>query len=110
MRRMPGGMGGGNMNNMLKQAQKMQAQMQRTQQEIAEKEFEVTAGGGAVTIRINGEKQVQSIALKPEIVDPEDVEMLQDILTAAVNEAIRTVDEYSSAELAKVTGGMNLGF
>lgn len=110
MRKMPGGMGGGNMNNMLKQAQKMQAQMQRTQQEIAEKEFEVSAGGGAVTIKINGEKQVQSIALKPEIVDPDDVEMLQDILTAAVNEAIRTVDEYSNTELAKITGGMNLGF
>lgn len=110
MRKMPGGMGGGNMNNMLKQAQKMQAQMQRTQQEIAEKEFEVSAGGGAVTIKINGEKQVQSIALKPEIVDPDDMEMLQDILTAAVNEAIRTVEEYSNTELAKITGGMNLGF
>jgi len=103
------GMGSmGNMNSMIKQAQKMQADMQKMQAEIAAKEFEVKAGGGAVTVTLNGEKKISAIKLEPDIVDPDDIEMLEDILVAAVNEALKTVDDYSAAELKKITGGLNM--
>ena len=109
MRRMPGGMPNmGNMNNMIKQAQKLQQDMATAQQEIAAKEFEVSAGGGAVSIIINGQKQVTSMTLSPEIVDPDDMETLTDILIAGMNEAIRKVDDYTAEQMKKYTGGMNM--
>lgn len=102
----PGGMG--NMNNIMKQAQKMQQEMMKLQQEIEQRTIEASAGGGAITVVINGKKQVQSIAIKPEVVDPDDVEMLQDLVMAAVNEAIRQADEMMASEMSRFTGGMNL--
>ncbi len=98
----------GNMNNMLKQVQKMQKQMQQVQSEVEEKEVEVTAGGGAITVMVNGKKELLDIQIKPEVVDPDDVEMLQDLIVAAVNEALRKADEMVSKEMGKVTGGMNI--
>lgn len=98
----------GNMNNMLKQAQKMQKQMEKVQAEIEEKEVEVTAGGGAITVKANGKKELLNIAIKPEVVDPDDVEMLEDLIVAAVNEAMRKAEELASKEMAKITGGMNI--
>lgn len=98
----------GNMNNMIKQAQKMQKQMQDMQAELEKKEVEVTAGGGAVTVKANGKKEILDIQLNPEIVDSDDVEMLQDLVIAAVNEALRKVDELSSSEMSKLTGGLNM--
>lgn len=98
----------GNMNNMMKQVQKMQADMERMQKEIEEKEFEASAGGGAVTVKVNGKKELVDIALKEEIVDPDDVEMLQDLIMAAVNEALRVAEETASKEMGKLTGGMNI--
>lgn len=108
--RLPQGYGGGaqNMNAMIRQAQKMQEQMESLQAELDEKEYEINAGGGVVTVRINGKKEILSIALKPEIVDPEDIETLSDVLVAAINEAIRKVEENNSAEMSKVTGGINI--
>lgn len=105
-----GGMGGGmNMNNLMKQAQKMQKQMEATQQELAEKTLESTAGGGAIKVVITGKKQIQSITINPEVVDPDDVEMLQDLILSAVNEAIRQADEMYSSEMGKITGGLGGG-
>jgi DNA-binding YbaB/EbfC family protein len=98
----------GNMNNMMKQVQKMQADMERMQREIEEKEFEASAGGGAVTVRVNGKKELVDITLKEEIVDPDDVEMLQDLIMAAINEALRVAEETASKEMGKLTGGMNI--
>lgn len=98
----------GNMNNMLKQVQKMQKQMEQMQSEVEQKEFEVTAGGGAITVKVNGKRELLDIQIKPEVVDPEDVEMLQDLVVAAVNEALRKADEVVSKEMGKVTGGMNI--
>ncbi len=98
----------GNMNNMLKQAQKMQKQMEKVQAEVEEKEVEVTAGGGAITVKANGKKEILNIAIKPEVVDPDDVEMLEDLILAAVNEALRKADELVANEMGKVTGGMNI--
>ncbi len=108
--RLPQGFGGGpqNMNAMTRQAQKMQEQMETLQAELDAKEYEINAGGGVVTVKINGKKEILSIDIKPEIVDPDDIETLADVLTAAVNEAIRTVEETNSAEMSKVTGGMSL--
>lgn len=100
----PGGMG--NMNNIMKQAQKMQQEMVKLQQEIEQRNIEASAGGGAITVVINGKKQVQSIAIKPEVVDPDDVEMLQDLIMAAVNEALRKADEMVNSEMGKLTGGL----
>jgi nucleoid-associated protein EbfC len=100
------GFGGGNMNNLMKQAQKMQKDMEQMQAELAEKTFETTAGGGAIKIIINGKKELKEIILKPEIVDPEDVEMLQDLILAAVNEAIRKVEDMTNSEMGKLTGGL----
>lgn len=108
--RLPQGYGGGagNMNSMIKQAQKMQEEMQKVQQELEEKVYDVTSGGGAVQVTITGKREIKAITLKPEVVDPEDIEMLQDLLVAAVNESIRKVDEVSEGEMSKVTGGMNM--
>ena len=99
------------MNNqaaMLQQVQKMQEDMAAKQTELEEREYDVSAGGGAVTIKINGKKQIQSLDIAPEIVDPDDIETLSDILVAAVNEAIKRVEDTSSAEMEKITGAMNL--
>ena len=106
----PKGMGGGpqNMQAMLRQAQKMQEDVAAKQEELDAREYDVSAGGGVVTVKINGKKEILSIDLKPEIVDPDDVETLSDILIAAVNEAIKRVDETNNAEMSKITGQMNL--
>jgi hypothetical protein len=107
-KRMPGGMPGGNMNNMMKQVQKMQQQMAEVQKELEEKEVEATAGGGAVTAVVNGKKELLRIQISPEVVDPEDVEMLQDLIVAAINEASKKAEEMTEKEMSKVTGGLNL--
>lgn len=98
--------GGGGMNNMMKQAQKMQEEVARVTAELATKTVDASVGGGAVSVTVNGAKEVLSIAIKPEVVDPEDVEMLQDLIMAAVNEAIRKAEEMADAEMGKVTGGL----
>ena len=103
----PKGMGGGqNMNAMLRQAQKMQEDMAALQEDLDSREYDISAGGGMVKLKINGKKEVLSIDISPDIVDPDDVETLADIITAAVNEGIKRVDETNSAEMAKITGGM----
>ncbi len=109
--RLPAGYGGGGMGNMqqmIRQAQKMQEAMAEKQAELEEKEYTTTAGGGVVEVKINGKKEITALNLKPEIVDPEDVEMLQDLVLAAVNEAIRTVEEVNSNEMNKITGSLNM--
>lgn len=103
-----GGGGGGGMNNMMKQAAKMQEDMLKYQEGLEEREFEVSAGGGAITVKLTGKKAVKQIELKPEIVDPDDIEMLQDLIVAALNECLRKVDDTVAAEMEKITGGMNL--
>ena len=104
----PGGMGGGNMNAMLKQAQKMQEDITKKQAEIDEMEFTASVGGGAVEVVMSGKKELKAITIKPEVVDPEDVEMLQDMVCAAVNEALRGIQELSNQRMSSVTGGMNI--
>ena len=106
----PKGMGGGpqNMNAMLRQAQEMQEDMEALQADLDSREYSISAGGGAVEVKINGKKEVLEINLKPEIVDPDDIEMLSDILVAAVNEAIKRVEDTNSSEMSKITG--NIGF
>ncbi len=104
-----GGMGGGMNMNMIKQAQKMQQEMLRMQEEMEAKEYEATTGGGMVTARVNGKHEVIALTIKPEAVDPEDVEMLQDMVLAAVNEAMRAADAATSENMSKLTGGLNLG-
>ncbi len=96
------------MNAMIKQAQNMQADMEAKQEELDGREYETSAGGGAVSVRINGKKEILSISLKPEIVDPDDIETLSDVLVAAVNEAIKKVEETNSAEMQKITGDINV--
>lgn len=103
----PGGMGG-NMNNLLKQAQKLQQQMEKMQGELENKSFEVSVGGGAVVAVANGKKQILDIKIKQDVVDPDDVEMLQDLVITAVNEVLRKAEEETTKEMGKVTGGMNL--
>ena len=105
---LPKGMGGGpqNMNAMIRQAQKMQEDMEALQAELDEREYDISAGGGVVNVKINGKKEVLAIDIKPEIVDPDDIETLSDILVAAVNEAIKRVEDTNSAEMSKVTGNM----
>ena len=105
--KMPGGM---NMNNLLKQAQKMQADMEKSQAELEEKEAEASVGGGAVIVKMNGKKEVTDIEIKPEVVDPDDVEMLQNLVLSAVNQAIREIEEIQKSQMSKYTGGMNLPF
>ncbi len=99
---------GGNMNKMMKQVQKMQQDMMKLQEELAERKVESTAGGGAVKVVANGKNEIISIEIKPEAVDPEDVEMLQDLITAAVNEALRQAQEMVSREMGKITGGLKI--
>ena len=101
----PGGMPG-NMNNLMKQAQKMQRQMEDAQKELEEKEVTATAGGGAVEVTVSGKKEVTKVKLSPEVVDPDDIEMLEDLIMAATNEAFRQLDEFSKESMAKITGGM----
>ena len=106
----PKGMGGGpqNMQSLLRQAQKMQEDMAAKQAELEEMEYEVKAGGGAVTVKINGKKEVLSIDISPEIVDPDDIETLADILVAGVNEAIKKVESTNQAEMDKISGSLNM--
>lgn len=106
--RLPQGRGGGmgNMQDMLKQAQKMQEDMAALQEELDAKEYDISAGGGVVKVKISGKMEVRRIEIDPEIVDPDDVETLQDILTAAVNEAIKTVTDTNNEEMGKVTGAL----
>lgn len=104
----------GNMNNLMKQAQKMQKQMEEQQKALEEKEFTASAGGGAVSVTVTGKKEVTAVKLDPEAVDPDDVEMLEDLIMAAVNEALRKAEEEASSTMSKLTGGLGgfggLGF
>ncbi|MBP5158984.1 MAG: YbaB/EbfC family nucleoid-associated protein [Lachnospiraceae bacterium] len=102
----PGGMMPGNMNNLMKQAQRMQRQMEEKQKELETKTWEAAAGGGAVTVKINGKKEVESVILKPEVVDPDDIEMLQDLIIAATNEALRKMEEEQTGMMNELTGGL----
>lgn len=103
-----GGMGGMNMQQAIKQAQKMQEDMQKMQQQMQESAFEASSGGGMVTARVNGNHQVLSLEIKPEAVDPDDVEMLQDMVVAAVNAAFAKASETMEKQMQQITGGMNL--
>lgn len=98
----------GGLGQMMKQAQKMQAKIMKIQEEMAERSVEASAGGGMVTVTANGKQEILSIRIEPEVVDPEDVEMLQDLVAAAVNEALKKAQEMVAEEMAKVTGGMQL--
>ena len=108
-RGMPGGMGGMNQAAMIKQAQKMQQEMLRMQEEMENKTYAAAAGGGMVKAEVNGKHELVSLEINPEAVDPDDVEMLQDMVMAAVNEAMRTADVDSANNMSKLTGGLNLG-
>ncbi|MEA4932416.1 MAG: YbaB/EbfC family nucleoid-associated protein [Lawsonibacter sp.] len=108
-RSMPG-MGGGMNMNMLKQAQKMQQDMMNLQQELQEKNYQATAGGGVVSATVNGKHELKSLVIDPEAIDPDDVEMLQDMIVAAVNEAMRSADSDAADTMSKLTGGMGLPF
>ena len=101
----PGGMPG-NMNNLMKQAQRMQRQVEETTKELEEKEYSASAGGGAVTVTVSGKKEVLSVKLAEEVVDPDDIDMLQDLIVAATNEALRKMEEESQAAMSKLTGGL----
>ena len=96
-----GGFGGMNLNNLMKEAKKMQADMENSQAELASKEFEASAGGGAITVKVSGEKVLKEIKIKPEVVDPEDIEMLEDLILTCVNEALRQVDSAQATALGK---------
>ncbi len=108
--RLPQGMGGGpsNMQSMLKQAQKMQEDMAAPQAELEEREYDASAGGGVINVKINGKKEILSVKIDPEVIDPDDAETLEDLIVAAVNEAIKKVEAVSSEEMGKITGSMNL--
>ena len=108
--RLPQGMGGGpqNMQGMMKQVQKMQEDMAALQEDLNAREYEIKAGGGVVTVKINGLKEILGIDIKPEIVDPDDIETLSDVLVAAVNEAIKKVEDVNSTEMQKVTGNVSI--
>jgi len=107
-RKMPAGMGGGNMNNMMKQVQKMQQDMAKLQEELEEREVDATAGGGAVKVVATGKKTILSIKIDPEVIDEDDIEMLEDLVLAAVNEALVKAEEMVNTEMGKITGGMNI--
>lgn len=96
-----GGFGGMNINSLMKEAKKMQADLTKTQEELAEKEFEASAGGGAIEVKVSGTKALKEIKIKPEVVDPEDVEMLQDLIITCINEALRKVDNASNDAMGK---------
>ncbi len=104
----PGGGGQASMQKQMQQMQAMQRKMEELQAELDEKEVTATAGGGAVSVTVNGKKELTNIVIKPEAVDPEDVEMLQDLIIAAVNEGLRQIEELSSAEMGKLTGGLGI--
>ena len=104
------GMPGGNMQQMIKQAQRMQANITKLQAELEAREYETTSGGGMIYVKANGKKELLELTIKPEAVDPDDVEMLQDMVMAAVNELLRTIEETSNKEMSKITGGMNMPF
>ena len=108
-RGMPGGMGGMNQAAMIKQAQKMQQDMLRMQEELENKTYTATTGGGMVSASVNGKQEVVSLEINPEAVDPDDVEMLQDMIIGAVNEAMRAADTDSDNNMSRLTGGLNLG-
>lgn len=109
MAKFRGGMPGmGNMNQMIKQAQKMQEEMLKAQAEIEEKTLEASSGGGAVTVTINGKKELQAIKISPDAVDPDDVETLEDLILTAINEAMRQADELAASSMGRVTGGLNI--
>ena len=105
----PGGGMPGNMNNLMKQAQRMQRQMEENQKALETKEFTAKAGGGAVEVTVTGAKEIVKVVLSEEAVDPDDIETLQDMIVAATNEALRQADEENNAMMSKLTGGMNLG-
>ncbi len=105
-----GGMGGGNMNNMIRQAQKMQQDMLKAQEELESKSYEAGAGGGVVSATVSGKKELVRVAIEPEAVDPDDVEMLQDLIVAAVNEALRKASDDAASQMSRLTGGLNLPF
>ena len=98
---MPGGFGGVNINQLMKEAKKMQADMEKSQEELGNKEFESTAGGGAIYVKVSGKKEIKEINIKKEVVDPDDVEMLQDLILTCVNEALRKVDSAQAQEFGK---------
>ena len=102
----PGGGMPGNMQNLMKQAQKMQRQMEEQQREMETKEFTATAGGNAVEVTVSGSREVLKVKLQEEVVDPDDIEMLEDLIVAATNEALRKVDEASTSAMSRLTGGM----
>ena len=106
--RLPNGMGGGpqNMQQMLKQAQKMQEDMQQKQEELENCEYDVAVGGGVVSMKINGKKEVLSVSVSPEVVDPDDIETLEDLIVACVNEGIKKVEAISQEEMSKITGSL----
>ena len=105
-----GGMGGANMQNTIRQAQKMQQEMLKTQEELESKTYEAAAGGGVVSAVVSGKKEIVSVTIDPEAVDPDDVEMLQDLIVAAVNEALRKAGDDANSQMSKLTGGMNMPF
>ena len=102
------GFGGGNMNSMVRQMQKMQKKMEEAQEMIDQTELEASSGGGAVKVRINGKREILGITLDPEIVDPDDVEMLQDMIMVAINDAIAQITTLNEKEMGKLTGGLNI--
>ncbi|HIZ55654.1 MAG TPA: YbaB/EbfC family nucleoid-associated protein, partial [Firmicutes bacterium] len=102
------GGGAGNVNDMVRKAQKMQEEMQQAQEELEQRDFPVTVGGGAVEVVISGKKEIKTLTLKPEVVDPEDIEMLQDLIISAVNEGLRQVEEASNEDIQRITGGISI--
>ena len=104
----PGGGMPGNMANLMKQAQKMQRQMEEQQKELETKEFTAAAGGGAVEVTVSGKREVTKVKLAEEVVDPDDIEMLEDMVAAAINATVKQVDETAEAEMGKLTGGLNI--
>ena len=103
-----GGGGGAGMQKQLQQMQAMQRKMEEMQAELETKEVEATAGGGAISVTVNGKKEIVKVAIKPEVVDPDDVEMLQDLIMVAANEALRQIEEMTQNEMGKLTGGMSI--
>ena len=101
-------MGGGNMQQLARQAQKLQQQMTKMQEELEAREYEASAGGGMVAVKVSGKKEIIDLQIKPGAVDPDDVEMLQDMVMAAVNEALRIASETTEREMGKITGGLNM--
>ena len=104
----PGGFGGGNMNNLMKQAQKLQKEMEEMQKNLENSEYEASVGGWAVVVKVSGKKEITSIKIKEEVVDADDVEMLEDLVLSAVNEALKKAEEASSNQMGKLTGGLNI--